>query len=167
LSNDAAREQAINVLGGLQSQLADIAAVQKKQAALRVDAQAAQGTVEVTVNARGQLVKVVIDKSYLDDHDFDELGGCVVEAAQAAAQDAGQRVAEMLAPINERHKSLPTFSDIVEGAPGPSDLTPPGLDGFMPAPPWAESPESSVSDGYDDGNEGGAEFPIVRRRTGG
>lgn len=167
MSNDAAREQAINVLAGLQSQMADIAAIQKKQAALRVDAQAAEGTVEVTVNARGQLVKVVIDKSYLDDHDFDELGGCILDAAQTAAQDAGQRVAEMLAPINERHKSLPTFADIVEGVSGPSGLTPPGLDGFMQAPAQKGSIGSSAGDGYDDGNEGGTEFPIVRRRTGG
>jgi DNA-binding protein YbaB len=166
LSNDAPREQAINLMAGLQSQMADIAAVQKKQAALRVDAQAAEGTVEVTVNAWGQLVKVVIDKSYLDDHDFDELGDCLVEAAQTAAQDAGQRVAELLAPINERQKSLPTFSEIVEGVPDPGDLMPPRLDGFMPAAPWEGSSASSVGDGYDDGNEGDAEFPIVRRRTG-
>jgi DNA-binding protein YbaB len=157
----------MNALAGLQSQMADIAAVQKRQAALRVDAQAAEGTVEVTVNARGQLVKVVIDKSYLDDHDFDELGGCIVEAAQAAAEDAGRQVAEMLAPINERHKSLPTFSDIAEGVPSASDLTPPGLDGFMPVPPQEDAFESSAGDGYDHGNEGGAEFPIVRRRTSG
>ncbi|MBO0879926.1 MAG: YbaB/EbfC family nucleoid-associated protein [Mycobacterium sp.] len=167
MSNDAAREQAINVLAGLQSQMADIAAVHQRQAVLRVDAQAAEGTVEVTVNARGQLVKVVIDKSYLDDHDFDELGGSILEAAQAAAEDARQQVTEMLAPINERRKSLPTFSDIVESVPSASDLTPPGLDGFLPAPSLEESFEPSVGDGYDDGNEGGAEFPIVRRRTGG
>jgi DNA-binding protein YbaB len=163
LSSDAAREQTINVLAGLQSQLADIAAVQKKQAALTVDAQAAEGAIEVTVNARGQLVKVVVDKSYLDDHDFDELGGYIVEAAQTAARDAGQRVAEMLAPINERHKSLPAFSDIVEGISDPSDLMPPGLDAFVPTVRQEGSSGLLVDGGYDDGSDGDSEFPMVRR----
>lgn len=87
--------------------------VQKKRAALTVDARAAEGAVEVTVDARGQLVSIVIDKSYLDDHDFDELGGHIIEATRRAAGEAEQRVAEMLAPINERDKSFPAFSDIV------------------------------------------------------
>jgi hypothetical protein len=80
--------------------------LQKKQAALKLTAQAADGAVEVTVNARGQVVKTVVDKSYLDDHDFEDLGDHITEAAQAAARDAAGRVAKMLAPINERHKKI-------------------------------------------------------------
>jgi DNA-binding protein YbaB len=118
LGSDAAGDRVSDVLAGVRDQLADIASLLKKQAALRVDAQAADGAVQVTVDALGQLVKAVIDKSYLDDHDFDDLGGYIAEAAQAAARDAGRRVAAMLGPINERHKSFPSYSDIVEGGPG-------------------------------------------------
>jgi DNA-binding protein YbaB len=117
LGNDAAGDRVTDVLAGVRDQLADIASLQKEQAALRVDARAADGAVQVTVDARGQLVETVIDKSYLDDHDFDDLGGYVTQAAQAAARDAGRRVAQMLGPINERHKSFPSYSDIVKGVP--------------------------------------------------
>jgi DNA-binding protein YbaB len=162
VSNDAARNRLNDVMTGLQSQLADIAVAQQKQAALRVNAQAADGAVEATVNARGQLVDIVIDQSYLDDHDFDELRAHIVEAAQTAARDAGQRVAKMLAPINKRHKSMPTFSDMVEGIPDPSDFMPPRLDSSIPAPPRTGSSGASAGGVYDDG-DGGAQFPRVRR----
>lgn len=146
----------------MRDQLADIAAVQKKQAELKVDGQAAEGSVEVTVNARGQVVNAVIDKSYLDDHDFEDLAGHITEAAQAAAGEAGRRVAEMLAPINERHKNLPSFSDIVEGLPELSDVLPPGLDVFGPGSRGGVASAASAAARYD---EGGAEreFPTVRR----
>jgi DNA-binding protein YbaB len=162
LSNEAARDRVDDVLSGLRDQLVDIAAVRKKQAALKVDAQAADGTVEVTVNAWGQLVKTVIDKSFLDDHDFDELGDYITEAAQAAAREAGQRVAQMMAPINERRSNFPSLSDIVEGIPDPGELMPPGLDGSGPARPPRENSSGAFADGrYDDGEEEGG-FPTVR-----
>ena len=162
LSNEEARDRLADVLGGLQDQLSDIGSLQKKQATLKLTAQAADGTVEVTVNARGQVVKTVVDKSYLDDHDFDDLGDHITEAAQAAARDAAGRVAEMLAPINERHKKFPSFSDIVEGLPDPTDLTPPGLDAVAGPRRRRESESASSTDGiYDDG--GDADFPAVRR----
>jgi DNA-binding protein YbaB len=161
VSNEVARDRLTDVLAGLQDQLTDIAAMQKKQAALKLSAQAADGTIEVTVNARGQLIKTVIDNSYLDHHDFEELGDHITEAAQAAAQDAGRRVAEMLAPINERHKKFQSFSDIVEGGPDPKDLLPPGLDGFVGTPRRHEPAVPSAGGPYDDG--GDADFPTVKR----
>jgi DNA-binding protein YbaB len=163
LDTDAARERAVDTLSGLQDQMAEITAVQKKQAALRVDGAAAGDTVEVTVDARGRLVRAVIDKSFLDDHDFEELGGCIVEAAQAAGGEAEQRVAEMMAPINERHRSFPSFSEIFAGLPEVRDLMPPGLDVFGAAPPPGQEGSSvSAGDGVDDGDSG-ADFPTVRR----
>jgi DNA-binding protein YbaB len=163
LSGDSARERVSDVLVGLRDQLADIAAVRKKQAALEVAARSAEGSVEVTVNARGQLVRTVIDQCFLDDHDFDELGGYITEAAQAAAAEAAGRVAELVAPINERHKRFPSFSDIVAGLPDPSDVMPPGLEVFTAGTaPQKGSSVLSVGGSYDDGNDG-TEFPTVRR----
>lgn len=148
------------MLAGLQNQLSDIAGLQKKQAALKLTAQAADGMVEVTVNSRGQVVTVVIDKSYLDDHDFEDLGDHVAEAAREAARDAAGHVAELLAPINERHKKFPSFSDIIEGLPDPKDLTPPGLDAVAGVPQRREG--VSLPGGlYDDGDD--ADFPSLRR----
>ena len=163
MSNEAARDRVNDMLAGLRDQLADVAAMQKKQAELTAGGQAADGTVEVTVNARGQVVRTVIDKSYFDDHEFEELGGHITEAAQAAAAEASRRVAEMLAPITERHNKMPSLSDIVEGLPDPSDVLPPGLDLFGPGPrPQEDSSVPSAGARYDDG-EGEAEFATVKR----
>lgn len=163
MTGDATRDRLAEVLAGLQDQLADMAAIRKKQAMLTVDGKAADDTVEVTVNAQGQLVKAVIDKSYLDDHDFEELGDHITEAAQAAAADAGRQLADMVAPINERHSKFPSFSDIVDGLPDPSDLIPPGLDAFGPDTRPRKNASACVPGArYDDG-EGEAEFPTVKR----
>jgi DNA-binding protein YbaB len=163
MSNDTTRDRLCDVLGDFRDQLADISALQKKQAALEVDARVADDTVVVTVNARGQLIKIVIDNCYLDNHDFDELADHITEAAQTAAKDADRLVSEMLAPINARHAKFPSLSDIVEGLPEPRDLMPPGLEAFGPHPQPQQDPPSSSADGlYDDGG-GEAGFPTVRR----
>jgi DNA-binding protein YbaB len=165
VDSDAARERAANAVAGLRDHLADLAAMQKKRAELEVSSQAADGTVEVTVNAQGQVVKTVVEKSYLDEHDFEELGGHITEAAKAAAGDAGQRVAELAAPIAERRKSrnMLSFSELVEGLPDLDDLTLPGLDIFAADSLRSEGSSNSSAGGiYDDG-DGGVEFPTVRR----
>ena len=161
LDGAAARERAVDVLAGLRDQVADIAGVQKKQAALSVNGAAAEGTVEVTVDARGQVIKTVIDGSFLDDHDFEELGDYVTEAARAAAGDAGRQVAQMMAPINERHRLFPSLSDIVEGLPDRGDLMPPGLDMCGAAPRSGEASSVSSTSGEGDG-QGRTDFPTVR-----
>ncbi|MGE2818039.1 YbaB/EbfC family nucleoid-associated protein [Mycobacterium heidelbergense] len=162
MSNETMRDRLDEVLAGLQSQLADVAAAQKKQAALRVEGRAAEGTVEVTVNARGQVVNVVIDTSYLDEHDFDELGGHVLQAAQAAVREAGQQVAALLAPINQRDKAFPALSDIVEDITQLRDAMPAGLDDFAAGAPWKKASGVSVG-GRDDDGDDEARFPTVRR----
>lgn len=162
MENDSAHDQGGEVLSGLRDQLADIAAMQKKQAELKVDGKAADGTVQVTVNARGQVVKTVIDKSYLDDHEFEELEGHITEAAQAAAGEAGRRVEEMLAPINARHSKFLSLSDIVDSLPDLSEVMPPGLEMFGLGSRRKDSSESAAGDRYDD-RDGEAQFPTVKR----
>jgi DNA-binding protein YbaB len=166
LGDDAANQEVADLLARLQEQLADVAEMQKKRAALTASAQVADGTVEVTVDAGGRLVKAVIDKSYLDDHDLEDLGGFVGEAARLAAADVDGRVAEMLGPIGERHGLFPSFSDVVAGVPQLRDLVPPGLDLFAAAP-WRQGGVSPSSAGVDDdgggGERDGVGFPTVRR----
>jgi DNA-binding protein YbaB len=152
MSNDAMSHQMNEVFGLLQEQMADIAAMQKKQAALMTSAAVADGLVEVTVNAHGQLVKTVIDESYLDEHEFEELANHITEAARAAAGEATRRVSEMMTPINERRKAFPALSEIVEGAPDLRDLMAGGLEGVASAGPRQDS----------DGGGGDGAFPIVK-----
>jgi DNA-binding protein YbaB len=154
LGNDALRHEMTEVLALVQEQLADIAAVQKQQAELTETAAAADGMVEVTVNAAGHVVKTVIDEAYLDEHEFDELADHITEAAQAAARDASRRAIEMFAPINERRKRFPSLSEFVDGAPDLRDL----------APPWPQPAAVAPRQNHDgdDGREESA-FPTVRR----
>ena len=152
MGNDAMRRQMDEVMDLLQEQMADVVALQKEQAALRASAAVADGLVEVTVNAQGRLLKTVIDESYLDEHDFDELADHITEAAQRAADDAAQRVSEMIVPITERRKAFPALSEIVEGAPDLRDLMAGGLDGVAGA-------DRQDSDGGGGGDGG---FPMVK-----
>jgi DNA-binding protein YbaB len=143
------------VLALVQEQMADIAAMQKKRATLIGTAAVAEGMVEVTVNAQGQLIKTVIDEAYLDDHEFEELSDHITEAAQEAARDAVRQVTELMVPISERRKEFPSLSEIVDGAPDLRDLVPSWLQ-----PVAAPGPRHD-HDG-DDGREESA-FPTVRR----
>jgi DNA-binding protein YbaB len=124
VSNDAARHQLADVLALAQEQMAGLAEVQRKRAALTGQATVADGTVQVTVNAQGVLVGTVIDEAYLDDYDFADLGDYVTEAARAAAQEVARRSAELLAPLTERRAKLPALSEIVPGAPDLRELFP-------------------------------------------
>jgi hypothetical protein len=135
-----------DVLALVQEQMADIAAVQRRQAELTASAEAADGMVEVTVNAQGHLVKTVIDESYLDDFEFEELPNHITAAAQAAAREAARRLAEMMAPITERRQGLPSISQIIEGAPDLRDLTPPWLDPFGATRPRQDPNDSEGRD---------------------
>jgi DNA-binding protein YbaB len=141
------------IMAQVQEQIADIAAVQEKQAELTANGTAADGMIEVTVDAHGLLVKTVIDESYLEYFEFDELSDHITEAVQAAAQEASRQVAEMMVPIGERRRQFPSLSDIVEGAPDLRDLTEPVFD---PATTTQPPPDP------DEGN-GQATFLTVRR----
>jgi DNA-binding protein YbaB len=153
LSNDALRHEMTEVLALVQEQMADIAAMQTKQAAITATGTAADGMVEVTVNAQGHLVKTVIDEAYLDEHEFEDLSDHITEAAQEAAGDAARQVSELLVPISERRKRFPSLSDIVDGAPDLRDLVPTRLQ-----PVAAQGPRHDNDDGMQD-----SAFPTVRR----
>jgi DNA-binding protein YbaB len=155
LGNDELRHEMTEVLALVQEQMADIAATQQRQAAVTATAAAADGLVEVTVNAQGQVIKTVIDEAYVDVHEFEELADHITDAAQQAAADAVRQVTEMLIPISERRKQLPSLSDIVDGAPDLRDLVPSWLQ-----PVAAPGPRHDHHD--DDGGEESA-FPTVRR----
>lgn len=155
MSNDELRHEMTEVLGLVEEQLADIAALQKRQAKLTASSAVADGMVEVTVNAAGHVVKTVIDESYLDEYEFDELSDHITEAAQAAARNVARRVTEMMVPISERRKQFPSLSEFVDGAPDLRDLVPPWPQLTATARPQQQDTDG---DGRDDGT-----FPTVRR----
>jgi DNA-binding protein YbaB len=144
-----------DVLAQVQEQMADLAAVQRKQAELTASATAADGLVEVTVNAHGHLTQTVIDETYLDEFEFEELSGHITEAAQGAIRTAATQIAEMMAPILERRKTLPGLSEVMGGAPDLRDFMPPGFESSVVTAPLAE-PEGN-------GGTDESAFPTVRR----
>lgn len=152
MSNDELRHRLAEVLGLAQEQMAEIAAVRTKQAALTATGAAADGLVEVTVNAHGQLLNTVIDENYLNEYEFDELADHVTEAAQAAASEVTRLASDMMVPISERRGRFPSLSDFVDGAPDLRDLS-------NPLPPLASQPGTSHEEQGKQDNV----FPTVRR----
>jgi DNA-binding protein YbaB len=151
VTNDAARHELAEVLALVEEQLGELAAVQEKQRAMTACAHEADGTIEVTVDFRGHVREIVVDESYLDDHEFADLGEHVTRAAQAATREVGRQVSELMVPINDRRMAFPSLSDIVDGAPDFRDLLPDwnGLNG-------APTPTRTAQD------DGDPPFPTLR-----
>ena len=118
MSNESIRNEFGQVLALVQEQMRDLSNIQQQRSTMVARATAADGTVEVTVNAQRTVVETVVDESYLEDHEFTELGGHVTSAAQAAVRQLDKRSAAMLAPMNERRKAVSEISGNVIGLPG-------------------------------------------------
>jgi DNA-binding protein YbaB len=155
VSNDAANDDFTNVLSLVQEQMQGLAVMQERRAALTATATAADGTVEITVDAQRTVTKAVIDETYLDEFELTDLGGYITTAAQQAAQEIDRQSADLLAPLTQRRQEISALSSLVGDAPDFGDLMS-GL-GSLAAPP------SSRTDDGDDGLEEHSRFPTVRR----
>ncbi|OBA97528.1 hypothetical protein A5666_25960 [Mycolicibacterium fortuitum] len=122
MDNDAARHELIDALALVQEQFADLAVVEQERATSSSSATSAGGTVTVTVDCDGVVIHTQVSENYLDDHDLADLGQHITDAAQAAARDIEQKVAELLAPLARRREQMPSLSGIVEGAPDIREL---------------------------------------------
>jgi DNA-binding protein YbaB len=118
VSNDSIRNEFSQVLALVQEQMRDLSNIQQQRSALSATATAADGTVEVTVNAQRTVTKTVVDESYLDDHEITELGGHITSAAQAAVRQMDKRSEALLAPMNARRKAVSEISGNVIALPG-------------------------------------------------
>jgi DNA-binding protein YbaB len=157
VDNDAASHEFTHVLSLVQEQMRDLSAMQQKRAALTAKATAAEGTVEVTVDAQRMVAKTVIDESYLNEFDFADLGGYITSAAQEAAQEIERRSAALLVPLTQRRQEISSLSELVVDAPDFHDL----ISSLNPSPPATVDPRSG--DGGDDGMEEDSPYPTVRR----
>ena len=76
----------------------------KKQAeigALKIEASSGGGMVTATVNGRGELVNLAIEKEVVDPGDVEMLVDLVVAAVQEAQKSAQERTKEMLGPLTQ------------------------------------------------------------------
>jgi DNA-binding protein YbaB len=155
VSNDDASQDFTHVLALVQEQMQGLSVMQERRAALTATVTAADGTVEITVDAQRTVTKTVVDETYLDEFELSDLGGYITTAAQQAAQEIDRQSAALLAPLTQRRQEISSLSGLVADAPDFGDLIT-GLGSL--APPPASRPD----DGGDDLEEH-SPFPTVRR----
>ncbi|WP_158168102.1 YbaB/EbfC family nucleoid-associated protein [Mycolicibacterium smegmatis] len=122
MSNDSMRHELEHVLALVEEQMRDFSAMRQKQAELTGTGSAAEGSVEVTVNAQQMVIKTEIDESYLDDHEITELGDLITEAAQAAAREMQRKLSELIGPMNQRRQEVRALTGKAVGLPGFHDV---------------------------------------------
>ncbi|BBZ67189.1 MAG: YbaB/EbfC family nucleoid-associated protein [Mycolicibacterium insubricum] len=154
MDNDELRHEVDQLLATAQEQIADLAKIQEKQAAMSTTASAADGMVKVTVDAHGNLVSTEIDEDYLDDFEFTELAEHVTEAAREATREAATKLAELFAPLNERSTSA------MSSAPGIADI--PDFTAMIGQLFELAKPETGVGAPNDVADDDPFNFPKVR-----
>lgn len=157
MNSDDVEHDVTNILSLVQEQMHELSVMQQRRSELTAKGTAADGTVQVTINAGCMVTDTVIDESYLDDFEFADLGTHITTAAQQAVQEIERRAAAMLAPMTERRREISSLSGIVADAPDFGELIS-TLNSLAPAP---DGPQC----GYDDGgalNED-TRYPTVRR----
>jgi DNA-binding protein YbaB len=157
MDNDAARHELSNVLALAELQMQELAVIEQKRSAIVATATAADGMVEVTVNAQRLVTSTVIDESYLNDFEFADLGGYVTTAAQKAGEEVERRSAALLAPMTQRRAEITSQSGSRVGMPDFQKL----LSGLRSAVPADVS--SQAGDGAGADWEEGPSYPIVRK----
>jgi DNA-binding protein YbaB len=157
MDNDSLRHDLAEVMALAQDQMRELSAAQQQRMALSGKGTAADGLVEVTVDAQRMVTSTVIGESYLQEFEFADLGGHITTAAQAAAQEVERRGAELFAPLAQRRQAISALSGGLVDAPDFREL----MSLINPDAPAAGIPQPA-----DDGDEGWPEdprFPTVKR----
>ncbi|WP_254854111.1 YbaB/EbfC family nucleoid-associated protein [Nocardia donostiensis] len=110
-----------------------IAQVQNARSQLTSSASTRKKRVNVTVNADGIVIATKFGPR-VEDLSYSELAKAFTEAAQAAAADVARKGQELMAPLHDRRARLPKLSDLIEGMPDVSGMTPPAPE-VTTAPP--------------------------------
>jgi DNA-binding protein YbaB len=155
--NDAARHEMRHVLALVQEQLQELSTIEQKRSAIEATGTAADGLVEVTVNAQRLVTSTVIDEAYLEDFEFAELGGHITTAAQKAGEEVERRSAALLGPMSRRREEITSLGGASGAIPDFQEL----LSGLRSAVPAELSPQTG--DGGSTGWDEGSSFPTVRR----
>jgi DNA-binding protein YbaB len=151
VDNDAAQHNLTDVMALVQEQMRDLSVMQQKRSALTAKGFAADGMVEVSVDAQRVVTGVVIDESYLKEFELADLGGHITSAAQSAGREIEERSAALLAPVNQRRTAISELAAV--DVPEFGDLMVQLRSGF------------GLFEGSGDGEDGsaqGSSFPAVR-----
>jgi len=157
MDNDSLRHDLAEVMALAQDQMRELAAAQQQRMTLSGTGTAADGLVEVTVDAQRMVTSTVIGESYLQEFELADLGGHITTAAQAAAQEVERRGAALFAPLAKRRQEFSAMSGSLVDAPEFGEL----LSMISPTPPAAPATQHD-GDGDDDWSEA-PRFPTVKR----
>jgi DNA-binding protein YbaB len=157
VNNDSMSHDFTHVLSLVQEQMRDLSVMQQKRAMLTATGTAADGAVEVTVDAQRTVTKTAIDESYLDEFELADLSAHITAAAQEAAQEIERQSAALLVPLTERRQEISSFSDLIVDAPDFQGLISNLHSSGAPAA------DSRGVDAGDDGAEDLSNYPTVRR----
>jgi DNA-binding protein YbaB len=112
VDNDALRHDVAEIMSLVQDQLRDLSPIRHEQSELAATVKAADGSVEVTVDAQGVVTGILDDESYLEEFELTELGGHITGAVREAAQQVNRQAAALLAPAAERRGAIRALSGI-------------------------------------------------------
>jgi DNA-binding protein YbaB len=122
VNNDDAQHDFTHVFALAQEQMRDLSIMQQRRSQLTAKASAADGAVEVTVDAQRMVTKTVIDESYLDEFELADLGGHITSAAQQASRELERLTAELIAPLTARRQEISSLAGLVTDAPDFGDM---------------------------------------------
>ncbi|APU12926.1 MULTISPECIES: YbaB/EbfC family nucleoid-associated protein [Actinoalloteichus] len=150
--NAAVRDQVDQLMGQLRRQTDQLREAQAEAAAASAKVSSPDGLVTATVDASGTLTRLEFAPSAFARSTPEKLGRTATEMVRQASTQVGQRVAEIMAPIQE---GTPDLADLVEGAPSFRDLvspfTRPGTQQPESAPPpTSPRPAPPARDEVDD-----------------
>jgi DNA-binding protein YbaB len=157
MDNDSLRHDLAEVMALAQDQMRELTAAQQKRMALSATGTAADGLVEVTVDAQRMVTSTVIHETYLQEFEFTELSGHFTAAAQKAAQELERRGAAIFAPLAQRRQAFSAMSGSLVDAPEFNEL----MAQLNPAAAAAPNPQRD-----DDGDEdwpANLQYPTVRK----
>ncbi|WP_280454930.1 YbaB/EbfC family nucleoid-associated protein [Nocardia brasiliensis] len=123
MTRDFSRGDVAGLMDEVQSQLRNIAQLQRQRTALVGKATVRGGRVTVSVNADGVVIDVKFGRN-VEELEYADLARAVLQASQEAAADVMRQTQELMAPIQEDRARLPKLSDLVEGMPDVRSMMP-------------------------------------------
>ena len=97
--------QGIGGMGNLMKQAkklkAELERKQEEIARMKIEASSGGGMVTATVNGRGELLNLAIEKEVVDPDDVDMLADLVIAAVQEAQKNERDRSQELMGPLSQ------------------------------------------------------------------
>lgn len=146
--NDLLRVELDGLLESFAQQRERLGEVQSRLMSTTVTGRSADSMVTVDSNVAGIPVDVRLDPAAFKRSTPDNLARSVLEAVQAAAQQANEATQQATAPFQAMAAEVPDLHDLIPGAPSVKDLF-----ANLSAPPATEHPDTRLDPSEEDEDE--------------